>query len=345
MKKYIKNYTTLTLLLFIILILVSTFAITIGSVSLKSLDVWKIIINKSFNYNFFDIVWEESSEIIVWTLRAPRIVTAILAGASLSFVGILMQALTKNPLASPYILGISSGASTGAVLVILIFSGSYIYVSVGAFILGTLTALLVFYFANSNGFSSTKLVLVGAAISAIFSGLTSLIIAVTPNERAIRSALFWMSGSLAGSTWEHIPFLFLSLIVIFILVYPKYDELNILVTGDENAISLGVDVKKIRFLIMITSTFLTGIVVANTGIIGFVGLVIPHITRGVVGGNHKKVIPVAILLGAIFLVITDTLTRTVISSQEIPIGVITSLLGAPFFLSMLRGKSYRFGGE
>ena len=116
-------------------------------------------------------------------------------------------------------------------------------------------------------------------------------------------------------------------------------------TGDENAISLGVDVKKIRFLIMITSTFLTGIVVANTGIIGFVGLVIPHITRGVVGGNHKKVIPVAILLGAIFLVITDTLTRTVISSQEIPIGVITSLFGAPFFLSMLRGKSYRFGGE
>ena len=345
MKKYMKNYKTLSFLLFIILILLSTFAITIGSVSLKSLDVWKIIINKSFNYNFFDIVWEESSEIIVWTLRAPRIVTAILAGASLSFVGILMQALTKNPLASPYILGISSGASTGAVLVILIFSGSYIYVSVGAFILGTLTALLVFYFANSNGFSSTKLVLVDAAISAIFSGLTSLIIAVTPNERAIRSALFWMSGSLAGSTWEYIPFLFLSLIFIFILVYPKYDELNILVTGDENAISLGVDVKKIRFLIMITSTFLTGIVVANTGIIGFVGLVIPHITRGVVGGNHKKVIPVTILLGAIFLVITDTLTRTVIPSQEIPIGVITSLFGAPFFLSMLRGKSYRFGGE
>lgn len=256
-----------------------------------------------------------------------------------------MQALTKNPLASPYILGVSSGASTGAVLVILIFSGSYIFISVGAFILGTLTALLVFYFANSNGFSSTKLVLVGAAISAIFSGLTSLIIAVTPNERAIRGALFWMSGSLAGSTWQYIPFLFISLLIVFILVYPKYDELNILVTGDENATSLGVDVKKIRFLIMITSTFLTGIVVANTGIVGFVGLVIPHITRGLVGGNHKKVIPIAILLGAVFLVLTDTLTRTLVSSQEIPIGVITSVLGAPFFLSMLRRKSYRFGGE
>ena len=331
MKKHIKNYKSLSLLLFIILILVSTFAITVGSVSLKNLDVWKIIVNKSFNHNIFTITWEESSEIIVWTLRAPRIVTAILAGAALSFVGILMQALTKNPLASPYILGVSSGASTGAVLVILIF--------------GTLTALLVFYFANSNGFSSTKLVLVGAAISAIFSGLTSLIIAVTPNERAIRGALFWMSGSLAGSTWQYIPFLFISLLIVFILVYPKYDELNILVTGDENATSLGVDVKKIRFLIMITSTFLTGIVVANTGIVGFVGLVIPHITRGLVGGNHKKVIPIAILLGAVFLVLTDTLTRTLVSSQEIPIGVITSVLGAPFFLSMLRRKSYRFGGE
>ena len=338
MKKHIKNYKSLSLLLFIILILVSTFAITVGSVSLKNLDVWKIIVNKSFNHNIFTITWEESSEIIVWTLRAPRIVTAILAGAALSFVGILMQALTKNPLASPYILGVSSGASTGAVLVILIFSGSYIFISVGAFILGTLTALLVFYFANSNGFSSTKLVLVGAAISAIFSGLTSLIIAVTPNERAIRGALFWMSGSLAGSTWQYIPFLFISLLIVFILVYPKYDELNILVTGDENATSLGVDVKKIRFLIMITSTFLTGIV-------GFVGLVIPHITRGLVGGNHKKVIPIAILLGAVFLVLTDTLTRTLVSSQEIPIGVITSVLGAPFFLSMLRRKSYRFGGE
>lgn len=345
MKKYIKNYKSLSLLLFIVLILISTFAITLGSVSLKSLDVWKIIINKFFNHNFFQITWEESSEIIVWTLRAPRIATAILAGASLSFVGVLMQALTKNPLASPYILGISSGASTGAVLVILIFSSSYIFVSLGAFLLGTLSALLVFSFSSSNRFSSTKLVLVGAAISAIFSGITSLIISITPNDRVIKDALFWMSGSLAGSNWQYIPFLFISLLITFILIYPKYDELNILVTGDENAVSLGVDIKRIRFLIMITSTFLTGIIVSNTGIIGFVGLIIPHITRRIVGGHHKRIIPITILLGAIFLVLTDTLTRSFFLSQEIPIGVITSILGAPFFLSMLRGKSYRFGGE
>lgn len=345
MKKYINNYKNLCFILFVGLIIVSTLAITIGSVSLNSLVVWKIMINKIFNSNIFVVNWEENLEIIVWNLRAPRIATAILAGASLSFVGILMQVLTKNPLASPYILGISSGASTGAVLVILIFNATYFFVSIGAFIFGIFTSFLVFYFSNTNGFSSTRLVLIGTAISAIFSGITSLIIFVTPNERQIKDALFWMTGSLAGSTWEYVPLLVISLIIAFLLLYFKYEDLNILVTGDESALSLGLDLKKIRILIIVVSTFLTGIVVANVGIIGFVGLVIPHISRGLVGGNHKRLIPVAALLGANFLVFTDILTRAIFSSQEIPIGVITSLFGAPFFLSMLREKSYRFGGE
>ena len=152
-------------------------------------------------------------------------------------------------------------------------------------------------------------------------------------------------SGLSGSNWAYVPFIFFSLIISLVLIYPKYRELNILITGDENAISLGVDVKKIRILIVLVATFLTGIVVSNTGIIGFVGLVIPHIVRGIVGGNHKKIIPVSVLLGGLFLIFTDTLSRSILSSQEIPIGVITSLIGAPFFLNMLRKKTYRFGGN
>lgn len=345
MRKKLKNYKVLCVFLIILIILFSTFIVTVGSVSLKGTDVWKIIINKTIGKEVFAKDWKNSVETIVWNLRVPRIITGIISGGALALVGILMQCLTKNPLASPYILGISAGASTGAVLAIIFFSGIIFAVPIGAFIFGTITALIVFYFAGAGGFSSTRLVLIGVAISSLFSGLTTLIITLAPKENEVRDALFWMSGSLSGSNWKYIPISLISLALVILLIYPKYRELNILVTGDENAVALGVDVKKIRLLIVITSTFLTGVIVSNTGIIGFVGLVIPHITRGIVGGNHKKVIPVAILMGGLFLVLTDAMTRTLFTSREIPIGVITSMFGAPFFLNMLRKKSYKFGGE
>lgn len=345
MIKKIKNYKILCILFAILIIISSTFIVTIGSVSLKGSIVWKIIINKIIGKEIFTKNWKDSIEIIVWNLRVPRIITGIISGGALSLVGILMQCLTKNPLASPYILGISAGASTGAVLAIIFFNEILFAVPTGAFIFGTFTAFLVFYFAGIKQFSTTKLVLIGVAISSLFSGITTLIITLAPKENELRSALFWMSGSLSGATWKYIPFSLFSLILVIILIYPKYREFNILVTGEESAIALGVDVKKNRLLIVITSTFLTGIIVSNVGIIGFVGLVIPHITRSLVGGNHKKVIPVAILMGALFLILTDTLTRSIFSSREIPIGVITSIFGAPFFLNMLRKNAYKFGGE
>lgn len=345
MKKLFNNYKILCLILCILLIVCSTFIVTIGSVSLKGTDVWKIIVNKSLGREIFQKEWKNSIEIIVWNLRVPRIIMGMTAGGALALVGILMQCLTKNPLASPYILGISAGASTGAVMAILFLGGTMFSVPVGAFVFGTFTAFLVFYFAGAGGFSSTRLVLIGVAVSSLFSGITTLMIMMAPNEKELRGAIFWMSGSLGGSNWKYIPFALISLGVSFFLVYPKYRELNILVTGDENAVALGVDVKKIRLLIVLVSTFLTGVIVSNTGIIGFVGLVIPHVTRGLVGGNHKKVIPCAILMGGVFLIMTDALTRSLFTSQEIPIGVITSMFGAPFFLNMLRKKAYRFGGE
>lgn len=346
MRKNLKNYKILILLLFISLVITMTFAVTLGNVSLKAKDVWKIVINSIFGQEIFLRDWKGSLEIIVWKLRVPRVITGVLAGATLSLVGILMQCLTKNPLASPYILGISSGASTGAVGAILFLGGNLIAVSGGAFIMGTLTSIIVFYFAGRGGdFSSTRLVLIGVAISSLFSGITTLMISIAPKGEKIQGALFWLSGSLGGANWSYIPLMTVALIFGVGISYYYYRELNILTTGDENAITLGVDIERLRIIIVVVSTLLTGIVVSNTGVIGFVGLVIPHITRGIVGGNHKKVIPISLLLGGIFLVVTDIFTRVLFTSQEIPIGVITSIIGAPFFLHMLKGKSYKFGGR
>lgn len=328
------------------IIILGTIAITIGSVSLSSVHVWKILINKLFNNNFFTVDWKKSTEMIVWNLRVPRVILALLGGAGLSLVGILMQALTKNSLASPYILGISSGASTGAVISIVLgsFWGVSFSPGIGAFIFGTFTAFLVFYLAGNGGYSSTKLVLIGVAVSSLFSGVTTFLVTTAKNESQLRGAMFWISGSLAGARWENLMTLFLVLLMSTILVIIRYRELNILIAGDELAETLGVDVRRLRFFIVVISTFLTGFIVSATGVIGFVGLVIPHISRGLVGSNHKRLIPCAIVLGALFLLGTDTLTRMIFKTQEIPIGVVTSMLGAPFFMSMLRKNSYNFGG-
>lgn len=346
MRRNLKDYKILFVLLMISLFITMTFAVTLGSVSLKAGDVWKIIINSIFGQEIFPKDWKGSLEIIVWKLRVPRVITGMLAGATLSLVGILMQCLTKNPLASPYILGISAGASTGAVGAILFLGGSLVAVSGGAFIMGTLTSVIVFSFTGRGGdFSSTRLVLIGVAISSLFSGITTLMISLAPQGEKIQGALFWLSGSLGGSNWSYIPLMTGILILGVGVSYYYYRELNILTTGDENALTLGVDIERLRVIIIVISTLLTGIVVSNTGVIGFVGLVIPHITRGLVGGNHKKVIPISLVLGGIFLVVTDIFTRILFTSQEIPIGVITSIIGAPFFLHMLKSKGYKFGGR
>lgn len=345
MENKIKNYKIFCIFLILMIVLLFTFIVTMGSISIKGSTVWKIIINKLLREEVFVKDWKNSIEIIVWNIRIPRIIASLLSGGALTLVGILMQCLTKNPLASPYILGISSGASTGAVLAIIFFNNIMFSVPLSAFILGSLTAFIVFFFSEKGGFSNTKLVLTGVAISSLFSGLTTLIITIAPKENDVRDALFWMSGSLSGIEWENIPIIGIVLIVATILIYPKYREMNILVTGDENALTLGVNVKKIRIFLMLISTLVTGVIVSNTGIIGFVGLIIPHITRVLIGGNHKKVIPIAILLGGVFLMLTDTITRVIFSSQEIPIGVITSIIGVPFFLQMLRKRGYKFRGE
>lgn len=329
----------ITLILIFFLMITSILGVSFGNISLSSSDIYKILINKFTNSEIYKMEWKKSSEIIIWSLRVPRVLVAILSGAGLALVGILMQALTKNSLASPYILGLSSGASTGAVLSIIFFrEGIKVYPEIGAFIFGIFTSFFVFYISGRNGFSNTKLVLSGVAVSSLFSGITTFLVTTAKNEKDVREAMFWIAGSLSGSKWENLLPIFLALIVTLIFSLFIYRELNILVSSEENAETLGVNVEKIRILIVIFSSFLTAIIVATTGVIGFVGLIIPHIARALVGGDHRKVIVISTLLGGVFLNVADILTRVLFVNQEIPIGVITSLCGAPFFIWILNRK-------
>jgi iron complex transport system permease protein len=314
-----------------------------GSVDLKILDIFKIVINKILTQEFFTPTWSKNIEIIIWNLRLPRILIGVVAGAGLSLAGILMQTLTKNSLADPYILGISSGASTGAVLMIF-FSSHFLLIPIGAFLLGILTSLFVFYNSERGKASISKLILNGVAVSTFLSGITTFLIMTSPNERQIRSAMFWMTGSLASGNWQMFQILLGVLIISYLVIRFFYQELNILLTGDESAQLLGVDVKFLKKIIIIVSSLLVGTIVANTGIIGFVGLMIPHIGRILVGADHKKLIKFSLLSGGIFLVFADFLARNIFRGQEIPIGVITALLGAPFFLWLVKNE-YKLGGK
>lgn len=343
MKKY--NFKLLICILLFLIFVGITMAILLGSVNLSSREVWKIVINKIFDKNIFVPTWKKTVEIIVWKLRMPRIIMSIIVGAALSLVGILMQALTKNSLADPYILGISSGASTGAILVMLLGGGGILTVPFGAFIFAIITSIIVFFNASIKNFSTSKLVLTGVAVSSLFSGITTFLVMSAPRENEIKSAIFWMVGSLSGSDWNIVKISIGALIFSYIIIFPFNKELNIMLMGDEMAITLGVNIRKLRGIIVLVSTLLTAFIVSNTGIIGFVGLVIPHISRGIVGSDHKKLIIFSMLLGGLFLLLTDCLARTLIKGQEIPIGVITAILGAPFFLWLIRKNSYKFGGE
>lgn len=324
-------------------------SISLGAVSLDFNEVWKIIINKLLTKDVFQSTWKTSTENIVWNLRFPRTLLAFIAGAGLSICGIMMQALTKNPLANPYILGISSGASTGAV-VIIIFGGSSLVavnnVSIGAFMGALFTSLLVFVLARQNGvFSSTRLVLIGVSVAALFSSITSFLIFTAQEVSKVREALFWMTGSLAGAKWNKLllPAIWLLGCYIFIIIFSR--GLNSLLLGEGVAITLGVDTKFLKNAILFLGSILTGFVVSITGVIGFVGLIVPHIARNLVGSDHRKVTTLSMLLGPILLVWADVLARILASPEEIPIGVITAFLGAPFFIWLIRKNSYSFGGK
>ncbi|HBJ1650747.1 iron ABC transporter permease [Clostridium botulinum] len=345
-----KGFLYWAIVLIVLLAGTSVGAIAIGSTYIEPGEVYKVLLSKLTNGIVYSDVGTIMTQNIIWEIRFPRVLLGAICGAGLAICGVLMQCVTKNPIAEPYILGISSGASCGAVFVIVLGGMSSIginSVGAGAFVGSLISGILVFAIGTQMGKTTytTRLVLSGMAISTIFSALTNLLIYSAENSNQAKSALFWTVGSLGGAKWEVLLFPFIILVVVMIGALVMSKSLDILLLGDDSAIILGINIKLIKSIILILATLLTSALVSITGAIGFIGLVVPHICRTITGSDHKKLIALSSLIGAIFLIASDIIARGLFPPIEIPIGIITSLVGGPFFLYLISKKNYSFGGK
>lgn len=345
-----RSFLFWAIILTILLVATIVVAIAIGSTYIAPEEVYKVLINKLTNGALYKDVSNVMNGNIIWEIRFPRVLLGAICGAGLALCGLLMQCVTKNPIAEPYILGISSGASCGGVAVIVLGGMSAVgitSVTMGAFVGSILTGVLVFAIGTQLGktTSTTRLVLSGMAISTIFSALTNLLIYSAKNANQAKTALFWTVGSLGGAKWDVLLFPFVILVVVIAITLILAKTLDILLVGDDSAIVLGINVKLIKAIILVLATLLTSALVAVTGAIGFIGLVVPHVCRSLVGSDHKKLTILSVLVGAIFLIGTDVIARGLFSPIEIPIGIITALVGGPFFLYLISKKNYSFGGN
>ena len=313
-----------------------TLAVTIGPAEIGAREVWATIAHRLGL--LADSPVSLLREGIVWELRLPRILAATMVGAGLAICGAVMQALTRNPLADPYLLGLSSGASVGAVAMLLI--GATFLLPVGAF-LGALAAMgLTLGIARALGaITATRAILAGLAVSALASAITSFLIFWTATGDSYREILSWLMGSLAGARWADTGLAAAALAVVGLPLLASGRVLDGFVFGDTAARALGIDVERTRWLLLSATALLTGVLVAISGAIGFVGLILPHAVRLVAGGRHRHLLPLAALAGAIFMVWADTAARTLFDPRELPVGIVTAMIGAPaFFLILLTNR-------
>ncbi|WP_437882250.1 FecCD family ABC transporter permease [Pseudomonas sp. LRF_L74] len=284
--------------------------------------------------------WSRGHERIVWTIRAPRVLLAVLVGAGLALVGTALQAVTRNPLADPHLLGVSSGAALGAVLVVL-YLGSFaglLSLPLAAFIGALGSMLLVLAIAQQGGrLESDRLLLSGVSVSFVTMALANLLLYLG-DQHASSSVLFWMLGGLGSARWPSliVPAVAVSLGLLALLGLAR--GLNALLTGEQSALSLGFDSRRLRLWVFASTALLTGVLVSLSGAIGFVGLMVPHVARRLVGAEHRRLLPVSALLGALFLLWVDVLARTLIAPQDLPIGIVTAVMGGVFFMVLLRRR-------
>ncbi|GGR68794.1 iron complex transport system permease protein [Nocardioides luteus] len=285
--------------------------------------------------------WKATEEAIVWKVRLPRVLLGALVGAGLSVTGMALQAMVRNLLADPYLLGINSGASSGAAAAILFGAGTGLgaYALPGSAFLGALAAsFLVFALARSGGrVTSLRLLLSGVAVGYLLYGLTSFLIFASGSAEGARSVMFWLLGSLGLAQWDGLlAVAAVAVLATTILLTLSGRGLDALAIGDETAHTLGISPDRLRTALLVVVALTVGVVVSAAGSIGFVGLVVPHLARRAVGSSHAIAVPAAALMGAILLVWADVLARTLLQPQEIPIGIVTALLGAPFLIVLIR---------
>ncbi|MGH3917275.1 MAG: FecCD family ABC transporter permease [Pseudonocardiaceae bacterium] len=335
------RYTALLVVLAVALLLATLLAVSLGAVRVPLSDTWRVIAHHvlpgSVTPTFTTV-----EDRIVWDFRMPRALLAIFVGAGLAIVGAVLQAVVRNPLADPFLLGVSSGAALGAVVVIVL--GSQVLGGLGlsavAF-LGSLVALGVVYLLaqRSGRITAARLLLSGVAVAYLFQALFSFVLQRAQSGQVAQQVLFWLLGSLAGARWDVLPVPVTVVAVGLVVLLVQWRPLNALLAGEEIATSLGVNVTRLRGGLFVLTSLLVGCLVAVSGAIAFVGLIIPHVARLLVGTDHRRVLPVTALAGAAFLQLVDITARILDEPQELPVSIVTAIFGVPFFLWLLRRRS------
>ncbi|MCP8323064.1 MAG: iron ABC transporter permease [Candidatus Methylarchaceae archaeon HK02M2] len=322
------------LILTLALVIVIIFSICLGPVSISIQDIIRIIFGENS---------DETVRAIILDVRIPRVLMAFMAGTCLSLAGAVMQGLLRNPLASPYVLGVASGAAFGAALAVTLglhfIIGEYA-LFILALIFALVTMFMVYGLASTRGVETETLILAGIAIGSLFNALVSFLIYISGEK--IYGIVFWLMGGLWGADWEQLFIIFPVFLGGIVITFNRSWDLNALSMGDEVAINLGINVKSSKIFLLTLATLLTAVTISLTGTIGFIGLVAPHIVRMMIGSDHRFLLPASSLVGAILLLFSDTLSRMIINPSEIPVGIITSIIGVPFFVYLLmkRRKSW-----
>jgi iron complex transport system permease protein len=334
---------------FVLLLLSAVVSLSLGSANLPLSHVWGIILHKlPLLEGIIAPNWAASSEQIILKVRLPRVFLAILVGACLSLAGAGFQGVLRNPLADPYTLGVASGSAVGAAFLILFGFHTILFgtwtIPLVAFVTGLLSLLVVLRLANVQGkYKLETIILSGVVVSAFLGAIVSFMVSMS--DQVVNEIVFWLMGSLALRGWSF-TFVLMPYLAIGIVVLLSYGRtLNLFALGERQAAHLGVNIKRTRLVVLIVSTLITAAAVSIVGTIGFVGLVVPHLVRLIVGPDYRLLLPLTVIFGGIYVLWADTIARTLLSPTEIPLGVVTAVLGAPFFAYLLRRNKQMSGGN
>ena len=318
-----KKLITVTLVLFSVLIVSVVLGLTIGS-SGNFADAWKVVLGQG---------QDATLDVIIWQLRWPRVVLAATVGATLSLGGLVFQALLRNPLAEPYILGISGGSAVGAILGILAGFSLFPGLTLSSFVGSLMVLSLVLLLSNRREGHSDSLLLAGVMVNAFCGAIIMFLISVSKTVQ-MQKIIFWLMGDLSAVGTDSLPLL-LGVLPCFLVIFLLAQPLNLLLTGRESASAMGVNVAAVTLVLLLTASLMVSLTVCHSGLIGFVGLTIPHILRLMLGSDHRILIPSCVLTGASYLILCDLLARSLPSQGEMSVGIVTALVGAPLFIGLL----------
>lgn len=331
-------------MLAVLTLVLAVFSLGLGPVPIDPVTVFSIIAHKLVGLPA-EATWSASTDAIIWITRLPRILMALAVGSTLALAGTALQAMVRNTLADPYILGVSSGASTGAAFAITVLAGvgGAVLLPVAAFLGAALAIVLVLLIGGRESATSPfRLILAGMAVGYAMSSITSFLIFASDSPEASRSVMFWLLGSLANVHWPMVQLCLLVAAIGIVTLILAAGQLDALTAGDDTALAVGINPGRTRVALMIAVSLAVGIMVAGAGSIGFVGLVVPHMARALVGTRHRFLLPASACLGASFLIVADIGARMLFAPSEMAIGVVTGVVGAPLLLVLLRRTNRTF---